>query len=69
MKKKKQEGEERNEIAFNCQKLSKNPFFFFPLFPLSLSLSELIGILLDMSLPYKVIVLGVFSRSKSQQSL
>lgn len=41
----------------------------FPLSPLSLSESELIGILLDISLPYKVIVLGVFSRPKSQQSL
>jgi len=32
-------------------------------------LSELIGILLDMSVQDKVIVLGVFSRPKSQQSL
>lgn len=39
-----------------------------PLSPF-LSLSELIGILLDMSLPYKVIVLGVFPRLKSQQTL
>lgn len=35
----------------------------------SFSLFELIGILLDMSLPYRVIVLGVFSWPKSQQSL
>lgn len=66
MKEEKQEGEERNEIASHCRKLSKN--LFFPSLPF-LSLSELIGILLDMSLPYKVIVLGVFSRPKSQQSL
>lgn len=49
-----------------ARKLSKNPFF--PTLPF-FSLYELIGILLDMSLPYKVIVLGVFSRPKSQQSL
>lgn len=65
MKEKTQGGEDRNEIASHLPEAFQNPVFL----PFSLSFSELIGILLDMSLPYKVIVLGVFSRPKSRQSL
>ena len=70
MRKVKKSKKKEKDIASHCQKPPKiiyfsPPSFFtiltlcFPYF-LPLSLSELIGILLDMSLPFPVIVLGDF---------